>query len=855
MRLFLENPEDGDAKKQLQDWMLKYTSAYQYTQVALFDAHGFLRVLALEGDKLVDLRISHNVEAILREDRVVFQDFHRETPDGHIHLGVLVPIFDEADENLPLGVLLMEVDPTTYLYPFISRWPTPTQTAETFLARRDGDDILFLNELKFDRNAALNLRIPLTRTDLPIVKAALGHRGVVEGVDYRGKEVVAAVGAVPDSPWYLVARMDIAEAYAPLKERIWQMVALVSVLLIGSGFFLGFIWRRRSARFYKERYEAAEELKKAEEKFHLYIDSISDAIWVLDTDRKVTYVSSSVSRIIGYAPEELTGKPSMDFIHPDDLSLVANTQSRVVERPGHPANLQYRMIHKNGSSVHVETTGVSMIDNPSVHGVIITMRDVTKRKRAEEDLQKFFNLVPDMVCVASTDGHFLKINPSWEKTLGFSEYEILSTPFHDFIHPDDRETTMKEVAEQIGVETAIMFTNRYRCRDGSYKWLEWNATPSDDRKLLFVAARDITERKLGEIELCQAKEKAEAATKLKDQFVELVAHDLKSPFSSMMGLIKLFADRHPAIEDDINQKILERVMASGDRMISMIDELLKINRLQSGKITPQPRFFNGRMAVSATIGSLAHNAAQKGIEVINEVSVDMRLYADQSLFNEVLLNLLSNAIKFCSRGDTITFFTPPGENAIAVRDTGKGIKDSALPNLFKHEVVTSTPGTAGEMGTGFGLPFSNDIIKAHGGEITVESAPGKGSVFCVALPYVKPVALVVEDDSLALMALKGHLEVFGIDVIAALDGERALEALKDKRPHIIITDLSMPGMDGFTLLDRLKQDASTSAIPVIVMTGADAEVKDNVFRHGAEDFVGKPLMLGDFIPRVRRIVG
>jgi CheY-like chemotaxis protein len=123
------------------------------------------------------------------------------------------------------------------------------------------------------------------------------------------------------------------------------------------------------------------------------------------------------------------------------------------------------------------------------------------------------------------------------------------------------------------------------------------------------------------------------------------------------------------------------------------------------------------------------------------------------------------------------------------------------------------------------------------------------------LPYVRPIALIVDDEPMSLLLARSHLERAGIEVIEALSGEKALAAIKDKRPHIVIADINMPGMDGFMLLDRLKQDGATSGIPVIVMTSMESETRENAFRHGADDFVSKPIEPQDFIPRVRRFVG
>lgn len=351
-------------------------------------------------------------------------------------------------------------------------------------------------------------------------------------------------------------------------------------------------------------------------------------------------------------------------------------------------------------------------------------------------------------------------------------------------------------------------------------------------------------------ELNAAKDLAEDATKLKDKFVALVAHDLRSPFGSMMGLIRAFVEsKHHLFEDKESKYILDRVFKSGDRMIATIDKLLKISMLQTGKITPKPSFFNGRQAVSTTIQSLAHTAEQKGIEIINDVPASARLYADQSLFGEVLLNLLSNAVKFCSRGDKITFFAPSGfKSAIAVRDTGAGINENKIPNLFRHEVQTSTPGTAGELGTGFGLPFCKDIMTAHGGEITVESVPGKGSLFCASLPHTTPLALIMGADSLGL---NGYLEEAGIGVIEILNAEQALYALKDKRPHIIIADMDAPGFEGGRLLPQMNKAAGGQNIPVVVITAsADKATKEKMFALGAADIAAKPLDANNLINRI-----
>jgi signal transduction histidine kinase len=744
---FLKKPEDPDARRRMSAWLEKFLKANQYAKVSLFDARGNPIMSAPQTPAPRTAFVAHNADEIMRSGRVAFYDFHRDAPEGSIHLDIVVPILDESDATRPLGVIIMNIDPTLYLYPFISRWPTPSQTGETLLVRKEGDDVLFLNELKFHKNAALNLRIPLTKTELPAVRAALGQTGIVEGLDYRREPVIAAVRPVPDSAWAMVARINTSEVYEPVKERLWLMVALVCVLLFGAGISMSLVWRQRSVRFYREQLKSVEALRRSESLLSSTQHLAKIGGWEYDVGTQTSFWADEVYYIHDIAPGDIVPGSdehiarSVECYEPDDRPALLAAFARCVNE-GTPYDLELPFTTVKGRKLWVRAMGHPQVGmNGKIASVIGNIMDITERKRAENELR-------------------------------------------------------------------------------------------------------------------EAKEQAEAATKLKDKFVSLVAHDLRSPFTSMMGLLRLFTERKSSVEGAENQKILDRVFKSGDRMMTMIDQLLNISRLQTGKITPNPRFFKGHRAVAVTIGSLAHNAAKKGIVIINDIPLDMRLYADPSLFDEVLLNLLSNAIKFCSSGNKITIFAPPGlKSAIAVRDTGQGIDEKSISNLFRHEVQTSTLGTAGETGTGLGLPFSQDIMKAHGGELTVESAPGKGSVFCAILPHVTPVALVVDDDPDMLMILRIHLEKIGIEVISASDGEKALAAMKDRLPHIVITDIMMPVMDGFTLLDRLKRNSETSEIPVIVITSADGEIRDSAFRRGADDFVSKPIEVEDFMPRVRRFVG
>ena len=275
VRRFLENAPDGEAQRQLLDWLSRFSRYAQYDRVWLLDPQGKIRLAAPSGSQPADAVTVQRAAEVGRSGQVLFQDFYRNEQDQRVYLAVMVPIFDERGGPVPLGVLVLRIDPELYLYPFIKRWPTTSLTAETLLLRRDGNDILYLNDLRHRADAALTIRIALTRTELPAVKAGLGQTGVVDGVDYRRVPVLAIAGAVPDSPWFLIAKIDAAEVAAPLRDRLWQIVAMIGALVFGAGGVVGLVWRQQRSRFDRDRAAAAAALqeKNAELERFLYTAS------------------------------------------------------------------------------------------------------------------------------------------------------------------------------------------------------------------------------------------------------------------------------------------------------------------------------------------------------------------------------------------------------------------------------------------------------------------------------------------------------------------------------------------------------------------------------------------------------
>jgi PAS domain S-box-containing protein len=486
--------------------------------------------------------------------------------------------------------------------------------------------------------------------------------------------------------------------------------------------------------------------------------------------------------------------------------------------------------------------------------------------RSEKRLKDITSTLGEGVFVADRDRIITFANPEAERLLGWPSGELLGKDLHMAVHsnlpiPNIRSLGDCPVCSALTTGKPLPVTeDDFSRNDKAVMPVDITARPITEGSEVVgavVAFHDITQHRELEKNLREARETAEGATQLKDKFVSIVAHDLRSPFTSIMGFLRIMEDDKENPLSEKQHGLLQRVINSGERLLRMIEELLNISRLSTGKIAPSMKFFEARMVASIAVNDMGLLAGEKGVEIVNDIPPGVRLYADFDLFNEVISNLVSNATKFCKAGDRITIFIPPDEKTtIAVQDTGGGIREYLLPDLFRHEVKTSTAGTAGEIGTGLGLPFSHDIMAAHGGSLTVSSKVGEGAVFYAKLLDIRPLALIVDDEEPNRVQLKYYLEGLDMDVIEAVDGQDALLTITENPPHIIITDNNMPRLDGMGMLQRIRNDLNLTAIPVMMVTSdASPDTREKAFKLGASDYLLRPLNPTDFVLRVKKTLG
>jgi PAS domain S-box-containing protein len=498
VRRFLENPRNADAQRQIQAWIGKYQAHYQYDRASLLGTRGVERVSAPAGPEPVAAIVSRRASEILRSGLVSFQDFYRDEHNQRICLAVLVPIFDERAGSRPLGVLVLRIDPGTYLYPFISRWPIPSRTAETLLVRRDGNDALFLNELRFRTGTALNLRFPLTASELPPVQAALGREGLVKGVDYRGVPVIAHVRRVPDSPWFLSARMDVSEVYAPLRERLWAIAGLAGILLLGAAGATGFLWRQQSMRSYRE-HRASEALRESEERYRLLFETSGEAIFVTAEDGVVLSANPEACRILGRGEAEIRRVGRNAIVDLNDPRLAPALAER--KRTGRFAG-ELNFVRKDGTVFPAEVSVVVFKDSAGHSRASSIVRDITERKRAEEALRAseerhrtILQTAMDGFWLTDTQERLLDVNESYCRMSGYSARELLAMRIPDLEANETASDTAAHIQEVLA-RGEDRFESRHRRKDGSVIDLEISVQyrPAEGGRLV-AFLRDITARK------------------------------------------------------------------------------------------------------------------------------------------------------------------------------------------------------------------------------------------------------------------------------------------------------------------------------------------------------------------------
>ncbi|MCX7826977.1 MAG: PAS domain S-box protein, partial [Verrucomicrobiae bacterium] len=364
---------------------------YDYHDVVLVDAEGRAR-LSLSGQVgPLQEEAAQALTAALRDRRPVFADLHTVAGDPTPRLAVIAPLVaHDTPSAAPLAAVMLQCDARRFLYPLLQSWPVPSQTAETLLVRREGDAVLYLNELRHQRDAALKLRIPLTRTDVPAVNAVLGREGVFEGTDYRGVPVLSVLKAVPNTPWFIVAKMDLAEAFAAWRFQSVIILGLILGFVLSSTAGMAVLWQRHEKAHYRSLFQIEVERRRSEERFRALFEQAAVGVAELDSKTgRFLRVNQRYCDIAGCPAQELLRTTFQAITHPDDLPLQMRHMEALMAGKTREFTMEKRYLRPDGSVVWINLCISALWPpgaEPSTHMAVV--QDITERKRAEEEIRR-----------------------------------------------------------------------------------------------------------------------------------------------------------------------------------------------------------------------------------------------------------------------------------------------------------------------------------------------------------------------------------------------------------------------------------------------------------------------------------
>lgn len=460
-------------------------------------------------------------------------------------------------------------------------------------------------------------------------------------------------------------------------------------------------------------------------------------------------------------------------------------------------------------------------------------RMILEVKSSEERFRSLNTASPVGVFQTDTEGRVLYTNPLWQEITGLTHEESLGEDWMEGVAPDDREAVVR--AWQTFVCEGYTFSLEFRfcTKRGEARWVQTRIatlyTDSGELQGYVGTVEDITER--------------QAIDQLKNEFVSVVSHELRTPLTSIRGSLGLLASGRLGTLQEKGRRMLDIAVANTDRLVRLINDILDIERIQSGKVAMQKQRCDAADLMNQAVEELRVMAEKAEVRLLVTPQA-AQLWADPDRVVQILTNLLSNAIKFSPVGTTVWLSAEPQEGHLrfAVKDQGRGIPADKLESIFERFQQVDASDSREKGGTGLGLAICHCIVQQHGGRIWVESTIGEGSTFFFTLPMLgraesvspkfSPCAeqrtiLVCDDNPVIGEVLRAMLEYHGYQAVITTSGPDAIHQAVYLRPAAIILDLLMPGMDGWQTAAELKELPETCDIPVIVLSGlSPQEVND-----------------------------
>jgi PAS domain S-box-containing protein len=493
--------------------------------------------------------------------------------------------------------------------------------------------------------------------------------------------------------------------------------------------------------------QTEEEVRASERYFRSLIEDTNDLIVVLDLEHRYQFVSASAERILGYRVEELVGRSTLDFCHPEEREAVTQDLRRIAEQGAEERMQRARLRHKDGSWRVVEWSGRSALDVKGASCLVANGRDVTARERMLNELRDserrfhgIFDSSHDAIVIATPDdGRIVDVNSAFSRIYGHSHEQVLGKDPQAlalFANPEDYHRLARELRERGALSN---FETDLRTADGRTVPTLLSSVMVDLGVGVRVVSilRDISERRAADLELARARDAALESTRLKSAFLANTSHEIRTPLNVILGYTDLVGEHLADIGDHTQDAYLEALGRAGRRLLKTIQQILDYSRMEARALTLNP----SAIALAPFIEDQANDfnvlAAEKGLKLRLEIAEsDATVRFDEYCLQSALSNLLQNAIKFTDRGEIVLGLDrdSSGTLKLEVRDTGIGIDNDYMPRLFEPFSQEQTGHHRRFEGAGLGLAFARKCVELAGGQISAASRKGEGSTFTIAFP-------------------------------------------------------------------------------------------------------------------------
>jgi len=631
-----------------------------------------------------------------------------------------------------------------------------------------------------------------------------------------------------------------------------------------------------------ERMRDAERLRMSEALYSSVVATMTEGLMVVGGHGAITTANPTACEVLRMPLERLVGhrlsQLGFQTLHEDGRPIAPNehpVRAAVVERR-RVIDCLLRVVRPDGSVLIVRLSAQPLPETDDDYGraCVVTFRDITAERAAEAALAEAearwqFALEGAATAVWDYDELTQRMfySSRWKRMLGHAEHEI-GTDLREWtqrIHPDDKPQVMELVrqyrdGEIDGYETE----HRLRHKDGHWIWVQDRgkivARDAEGRPLRVVGTQvDITERRQHQSAL-RDKERAEAASRAKSEFLSRMSHEMRTPLNAVIGFTQLLRLNGGESRHQL-ERYSNHILEAGQHLLNLIDEVLDLQRVEAGKLALDLQPVAVRPLVGSVLGLLAPIAQRRAVKSVNEVDASAQVRADPRRLRQVLINLMSNGIKYNREGGTLSIGCSAeaahGRWGITVEDDGLGLSAEQQARLFQPFERLGLETSAIE-GTGLGLIIARRLVEEMGGALRLDSEPGRGTRVTIELPQAAPIAtlgnvsttatpgadearplrlLYVEDNRINSLLFEEAIKHYGnVDLRIAEDGPEALELVRDWRPQVLVLDAHLPGMSGFEVLVQLREQPGLREAPAF-MCSADA-LPDDVQRALDAGFAG-----------------